>query len=113
MPYKDPNNYNFITYAWMLFIACWGGVVNYISRLKKGVVKTFSFAELMGELTISAFSGVITYWICQSYEVEPLMTAVWVAISGHAGGRTVFVLEDFFNSKLDRLIGRTDGDSNK
>lgn len=101
MPYKDPNNYNFITYLWMVLIASWGGVVNYISRIKSKTVAHFSFIELLGELVISGFTGILTFWICEALGVDSLITAACVGIAGHAGGRTVYFLEQVFVKRLE------------
>lgn len=107
MPYKDPNNSQFFTnivqYAWLAFVACWGGAVNYISRIKRGEVK-YSLLSLIGEFIISAFAGILTYWILTYFEMDPLIIIVGVAISGHAGGRTVSVLESAFNNLLSAKI---------
>lgn len=103
MPMNDPNNYNLFTYLWMVFIASWGGAVNYISRLKRGVVTRFSFIELLGELVISGFSGVLTFWLCEAMSVDPLITAASVGIAGHAGGRTVYFLEQIMVNRLERI----------
>ncbi|UAA38211.1 phage holin family protein [Paraneptunicella aestuarii] len=108
MPMNDPNNYNVLTYFWMLFIASWGGAVNYISRVKRGVVSKFSFLELMGELVISGFSGVLTFWLCEAMSVEPLFTAACVGIAGHAGGRTVYFLEQIMIKRLEKIAKKFD-----
>ncbi|WP_041522977.1 phage holin family protein [Gilvimarinus agarilyticus] len=103
MPYKDPNNFNALTVALMLVLAAWGGTVNYLTRIKRGTVHMFSFIELLGEMCISCFSGVLVYLIGASYNVPPLLLAAMVGVAGHAGGRTAFYLETVFNSKLDTL----------
>lgn len=115
MPFSDPNNYSVLTYLWMLWIAAWGGVVNYISRVKRGAVARFSFVELLGELVISAFSGVVTFWICEAVQLDSLITAACVAIAGHAGGKTVFFLEEVLHRRLEqwtRSLGGPGGDRN-
>lgn len=103
MPHKDPNNFGLLTIALMTVLAAWGGTVNYLTRIKKGVVETFSFIELLGEMCISCFSGVLVYLIGANYGVPPLLLAAMVGVAGHAGGRTAFYLETVFNSKLDTL----------
>lgn len=103
MPEKDPNNYSLITYAWVILIASWGGVVNYITRVKQSKVAKFSIVTLIGELLISGFAGVLTFWICQSFELDQLLTAACVGIAGHAGGRTIIMLEYVFNKKIENI----------
>src|SRR5690554_4698202 len=87
----------------MCILAAWGGMVNYLTRIKRGAVAAFSVIELLGEMCISCFSGVLVYLIGVSYEVQPLLLAAMVAVAGHAGGRTAYYLEAVFNSKLDSL----------
>lgn len=103
MPYKEPGNYSLITYIWMLLIACWGGAANYISRIKSGNEPSFRFLTLLGELCISGFSGLLTFYLCVHYQIEPLITAVFVGVSGHAGGKTVQVLENVLNRQLQGI----------
>lgn len=47
------------------------------------------FLKLCGELFVSAFAGLITYWLCQHWEMSTNMTATLVAVSGHLGGKTI------------------------
>lgn len=103
MPFQDPNNFNLLTYVWMIIIAFWGGLVNYLSRVKRGSVSHFSFVELVSELVVSGFSGVITYWLCQATSLDPLYTAACVGIAGHAGGRMIFFIEQLMMKRLERL----------
>jgi hypothetical protein len=103
-----PDNSNFIKlilesglgWFWFVFLAIWGGTVNYISRIKKNGMK-FSIVELVGEWTISGFSGLITGFICMHYNVPIYMTFVSVAIAGHAGGKTIHALENHYWKKPD------------
>ena len=112
MPYKDPNNFSYLTAFIMLVLALWGGAVNYIARVKKGAVEKFSLIELVGEFCISGFSGIVVYLIGANYEVRPLLLAAMVAVAGHAGGRTVFLLESVFHGKLESLTKQLKGNSN-
>lgn len=103
MPYKDPTNYTLITYAWITVLACWGGVVNFIGKIKRGDTKPFNITELIGEMVTSAFSGLITFYLCELSMTPPLLTAVLVAISGHMGARAIFMIEKAFASKFKSL----------
>ena len=81
-------------YLWFVLLAVWGGTVSYISRIRRGNF-TFSFVELVGEWTISAFAGVMTALICQEMEFSLLLTSAFAGMSGHMGGRAVYMLEGF------------------
>lgn len=95
-----------VAFALMMVLAMWGGLANYIYRIKSGAVKMFSFIELLGEWVISGFSGVLVYLVATHYGVDPLLVAVMVAIAGHAGARATFLIEQFFARKLTGLADR-------
>ena len=103
MPEKDPTTYSMITYVWVSALAAWGGLVSYLKKHREGVVSRFSVNELIGELVTSAFAGVITFWLCELGEIDPLLSAVFIAISGHMSARIIFLIE---NSMERRLLGK-------
>jgi hypothetical protein len=102
MPYRDPGNFNLFhwlyEYATTLFIAIWGGAVSYLRRVRTAK-RDFSLSELVGEVFISAFAGLLAYWGCLELKVSPTLTAITVGIAGHAGASTIFYVESFFRSK--------------
>jgi hypothetical protein len=100
VPEKDPFNYSLITYAWVLFLAAWGGAVNFLRKIKSGAVRAFNLTELVGEIVTSAFVGVLTFWLCEASGFHPLITAALVGISGHMGSRGIFALEQLAGKKL-------------
>lgn len=87
-------------YMWFIVLAIWGGTVNYLSRIKQGKVEVFSFAELVGEWAISGFAGLLTAFICIEMDLSWHMTAFLTGISGHMGGRAIFIFESYFKDKL-------------
>lgn len=97
---RDPTSYPFITYAWVFGLAILGGVVNFMRKLQEGHVRAFNIVELVGEIVTAAFAGVITFWLCESTGISPLVTAALVGISGHMGSRALFLFEDFLKSKF-------------
>lgn len=91
-------------YIWFMGLAMLGGTANYISRVRKKKLP-FSFVELLGEWFIAGFAGLMTMFICldQGFGLE--MTAVFTGMSGHMGGRAIYIIENYISSKLpDRLI---------
>ena len=95
MPGNDPTNYSLLTYIWVLALSVWGGVVNFIQRVKQGESQRWSITELFGEIVISAFAGIITFYLCEASQIDPLITAALVGISGHMGSRAIFLFEKF------------------
>lgn len=106
MPVKDPTSYPVIMYVWVVTLAAWGGVVNYISKVRSGAARRFNFAELLGEIVTSGFVGVLVFWILEYYQVPPLAAAPIIGIAGHYGARTIWVIE----RHLERRYGVGDID---
>jgi predicted CDP-diglyceride synthetase/phosphatidate cytidylyltransferase len=104
MPEKSPETYAWITYAWVMLLASWGGIVGYIRKVKDGLSPRFSLTEMIGEVVTSGFFGLLTFWAAQASGLDQLMTAVLVGISGHAGARTVFIVEKFIQKKTGITI---------
>jgi hypothetical protein len=86
-------------YVWFALLALWGGTVSYISRVRRNNAP-FSFVELIGEWTISAFAGIMTALICQELEFSLILTAALAGISGHMGGRAIYMLEQLVCKKM-------------
>lgn len=104
---KDPTTYTLLTYVWVGLLAMVGGLVAFIRRLnnnQKPERLSILFTKLAGELIISGFAGVVTFYFCEFLEVESLLTAVLVAISGHMGGNAIDLItrhvEKFFNKDI-------------
>lgn len=100
MPEKSPETYSILTYAWVFGLSALGGAVSFIRKVKQGHARAWNFVEFFGELSTSAFAGVITFWLCEWAGFHPLMTAAFVGISGHMGSRAIFQLESFFEGKF-------------
>lgn len=87
-------------YLWMVVLALWGGTASYLSRLKQDRALTFSLAELAGEWAISGFSGLLMAYICTEMHMSWYMTAVATGITGHMGGRGLFMIERFIKRRF-------------
>lgn len=96
---KAPMSYPLLTYLWVIGLSAWGGVANYIRKVRSGQSEHFSFLEVVGEICISGFAGVLTFWLCELGGMPPLLTAAFVGISGHMGSRGIALLEDKFKRK--------------
>jgi hypothetical protein len=100
MPEKDPASYELITYAWVMIIACWGGVVSFYKRVRTGETDSYKFMELIGEIVTSGFTGLITFYLCEAAGFDQLLTAVCVGICGHMGTRAIYQIEKMVEMKL-------------
>lgn len=85
---------------WMVAIAALGGVANFYQKVKTGKARAFNVMELIGEVLVSAFVGLVTFWICKGYGVNEWLTAASVAITGHMGSRAIFIAEQYLENKI-------------
>ena len=86
---------DFLTYAWVFGLAMLGGAASFVRRVRSGESKYSNIVELVGELVISAFAGLVTFFLCQSSKLDPMLTAAFIAISGHMGTRIIFMFEAY------------------
>lgn len=96
VPERDPTTYTWITYAWVLFLAAWGGAVSFLKKVRDGDARASNVMEFVGEIVTSAFAGLITFYLCELAGLDKLLTASLVAVSGHMGTRAIFLLERQF-----------------
>lgn len=100
-PEKTITGYALLTYAWVLALSTWGGLVHYLSKVRAGAIARFNITELIGDMFISGFTGVLTFWMCEAAGFNELTTAVCVGISGHMGARMIGKLENVMSRKFD------------
>ena len=100
-PEKTITGYALLTYAWVLALSTWGGMVNSVSKIRMGHIARFNITELIGDMFISGFTGVLTFWMCEAAGFNELTTAVFVGISGHMGARMIGKLESVMSRKFD------------
>lgn len=91
---------NLIPTFWMVAVAALGGLANFYQKVKTGKARAFNVMELVGEVLVSAFVGLVTFWICKGYGVNEWLTAAAVAITGHMGSRAIFIAEQWIETKL-------------
>lgn len=97
---KDPAAYDLLTYGWVLLLSVMGGVVAFLRKLREGHTRVFNLIEFIGELCTSAFTGVVTFYLCEAAQFPPVLTAALVGISGHMGSRSLFLIEKHLTHKL-------------
>ena len=100
-PEKTITGYALLTYAWVLILSTWGGLVNYLSKVRAGAIARFNITELIGDMFVSGFTGLLTFWMCEAAGFNELTTAVCVGISGHMGARMIGKLENVLSRKFD------------
>lgn len=99
-PPRGPESYAWLTYAWVIGLSAMGGAVAFYRKMKKGHVRAFNVAELIGECVTSAFAGVLTFYLCEATKVPQLYSAAVVGIAGHMGSRAINLLEMMLQKKF-------------
>lgn len=99
----DPTDYSMWTYLWVFGLSIWGGLANFINKVKQRKARWINITELFGELFISGGVGLLTFFICEYSNTPQLISAVCIAISGHMGTRIIYLLEN----KVTRIIDNT------
>lgn len=97
---KNPLDYSLKQYALFLGAALLGGFVNWFSKVRSGVLPATSINHLVGELSTSAFAGLLCFWICEWSGFPQLLTAALTGIMGHMGTRGLSLLEDWATRKF-------------
>lgn len=103
MPEKDPNSYTLITYLWVVGLSALGGIASFWRKMREGVTRKFNITELVGEMFIAVFTGVVTFYLCESAGIIQPMTSALVALSAHMGSRALYILERRFEAIADRF----------
>lgn len=108
MDEKDPNTYtstySMIPHWWVFLMSVVAGAVNYLGKVKKGQV-AFKLSWFGIEMLTAVFSGWVTYHLCVYADLPENMMAVFVAISAHAGGKTIEVFEAGYEAFVKRVMG--------
>ena len=97
---KAVTDYNLFTYAGVLALSAWGGIVSFVQKVRAGKVRPFNVVELIGEIAVSGFVGVLTFWLAEAADTPQLLTAAMVGIASHMGTRGLFRMEQFLSKRL-------------
>lgn len=103
---KDPSNYALLTYVYIVLLAIWGGLAKFHRKVKQGLVRWANLTELLGELVVSGFAGLMTFFLCQWADFNMLFTAVAAGIAGHMGTEAIYFIERMIERVVDSRVGR-------
>ncbi len=80
--FKDPFGFPAVHYLWVLALACAGGLVKHLNSMQK-----LSWGKLVIDLITSGFTGVMTFWMCETANIHGPMSAVLISVGGLMGNR--------------------------
>jgi len=108
MPHNNPENYSLLTYLWVIGLSILGGTAHNIAKLKNGTLIRFSIPEWVGDVTIAAFIGIITFYLCEAGGFTPPLTAALVGIASHMGTRAIIIFEKMLLKKFGVELNEKD-----
>lgn len=91
----NPFGYPIKQYVWVIVLASVAGLVKHINSAKK-----LSVAKFVIDVCTAGFTGVLTFWLCESFNIHGPMSAILIATGGLMGNKTWKELEALWRSKL-------------
>jgi hypothetical protein len=80
-----------------------GGVINWLSRIRKGQTRSFNIIELLGEVFTSGFVGLGVFMAANAMEQPLGLCAAAAGVGGHMATRLLFAIEKILESKINKL----------
>ena len=102
---KDPFSYSLRIYGLMLATAILGGFVSWYGKVRRGEISPGSVFHLIGEITTSAFVGLVVFWACEYLNLPQLVTAPIVGVAGHLGAKAITWIERVAQSGIENKTG--------
>ena len=91
---NSPENYGLVTYLWVLAISILGGTVRTLTNLTFDMSWQCVLRRWTIDIIVSAFIGVITFYLCEYAKLDQVLTAAFVGISAHMGTRVIVLVEE-------------------
>ena len=103
MPEKDPTTWSAATWALGFLMASAGGAVNWYAKVKRGHARAFNIGELIGEIAISGFVGMLVFMALDAIGQPMGLCAAGAGVGGHMATRLIFAVERVIESRIDKL----------
>lgn len=102
---KTPLSYSLQEYGIVLGTALLGGLASWWMKVRRGEILAWNLSSLIGELCVSAFAGLLAFWLCEYFTLNPLLTSAIVGMSGHAGAKGLIWVESAGQKVLEKKLG--------
>lgn len=102
---KSPLNYSLKVYVAILAVALFGGLASWYGKVRRGEMLMCNISALVGELCISAFAGLIAFYLCDYMSLHQGLTAAIVGVAGHAGTKGINWLEGLGQRFAEKKLG--------
>jgi hypothetical protein len=101
----DPLTLPLRQYGFVFLVAIFGGLVSWYGKVRAGKFKAGQLGAMVGELTTSAFAGLLAFWACLYFSVPSVLSACLIGLAGHLGGKFIVWLEDMAKKRADAALG--------
>lgn len=102
---KTPLSYSLQEYGIVLGTALLGGLASWWMKVRRGEILAWNLSSLIGELCVSAFAGLVAFWLCEYFALNPLLTSAIVGMSGHAGAKGLIWVESAGQKVIEKKLG--------
>lgn len=105
---RGPEDYSWVTYAWIAALAWLAATVSFAGKVRRGEFSWRDLTAYTAEVLIAMFVGVLTFWICELVGLPKLGSAAVTGVFAHMGTRAILRLETFSEWLLGIRRGRKD-----
>jgi hypothetical protein len=89
---KDPQCYSWIQYGWVIALSVSGAVVHYVDQNRKNLMDRTKLIDLAIDVIIAPFTGIVTFYLCESFNLQPVATAGIIGLISTMGTRGLYFI---------------------
>lgn len=106
---QDPTQITLKQYGFILGVALLGGIVSWVAKVRRGEAAPWAVSAFIGELSTSAFAGLLAFWLCTWAGTPQMLMACIVGVAGHMGTRAIGLLEVWAEKRWNSLVEQAGG----
>ncbi len=96
---------NYIEALISIVLATFGGLVKRMTELEKTPDKRASLRYYLAGSLMSAFVGIVVYFLCKYFNVPQLLTFGLTALSGYMGIPVLDLLSSIAKKRIEKTVG--------
>ena len=101
MPFRDPENWSFTTWALVIGVGMMGGLVRWLNNLKSGSPRTFSIFEGFVEVFTSGFIALMAFYLAMSLGFNKEFALFFCGVSSHYGIRFLYKAQAIIKKQIE------------
>lgn len=94
---REPVSYDFLTYGVVIATSLVGGALTNLRQFLDDDTRTHRGVRLAYDLLAAVFTGILTFWVCQSIDLDLLKTNVMVGLNAFLGVGSIKVIGAIIN----------------